>query len=61
VSDRITFWKCSECHGTGRVFVCVIAKECYKCDGTGNALIDGAEERHKRRLSEFDRRSDEAR
>jgi DnaJ-class molecular chaperone len=47
------WWKCPECHGTGRVFSPWYAKtseSCLKCDGTGNAVVNGEEERHRRRL-----------
>lgn len=50
----LTYWKCRECHGTGRVFRPWYAKEsqpCFKCDGSGNALVDGEEQRHRRRLA----------
>lgn len=49
------WWKCPECHGTGRVFRPWYAKTsepCFKCDATGNAMVDGEAERHKRRLFE---------
>lgn len=56
--EYLTYWKCQKCHGTGRVFEPWYAdepKECLRCDGTGNALVDGETERHKRRLFDFDR------
>jgi hypothetical protein len=59
MSERITFWRCGHCLGTGRIFaVYAIAPEvCAKCAGTGNALVDGEAERHRQRLSEFDSES----
>lgn len=53
MSERLTYWKCAECQGTGRAFYPWYAEqssECFKCGGTGNALINGETERHKRRL-----------
>lgn len=59
--ERITYWKCSTCYGTGKVIRGRIgsprAEPCEKCDGTGNALVDGATERHKRRIAEIEQRS----
>jgi DnaJ-class molecular chaperone len=52
------FWKCRECYGTGKVirgYDRVAA--CEKCDGTGNAMVDGAEGRHKRRINELEGKS----
>lgn len=54
-NDCLPYWKCAECHGTGRVFRPWYAKqseECFECAGTGNALVDGATEQHKRRLAD---------
>ena len=55
-TERISYWKCSHCLGTGRVIYGGDAgpHDCSECDGTGNALIDGATERHKRALAEID-------
>lgn len=57
MSDRLTYWKCPHCHGTGRVFEAYMREplDCLECDGTGNSCTDGKTERHKRRLAEFDR------
>lgn len=50
----MTAWfNCRECHGTGRVFEPWYSKEskpCFRCDGTGNACVDGEQRRHQRRL-----------
>jgi DnaJ-class molecular chaperone len=58
--ERITYWKCSHCHGTGRTIWghgdTARAETCFYCDGTGNAFVDGATECHKRRLEEIDTR-----
>lgn len=51
----MNWWKCSECHGTGRVYRPWYAKtseSCDRCDGSGNAMVDGAAERHRRRVLE---------
>lgn len=47
------WWKCNECQGTGRVFrpwYAPTSEECFKCDGTGNACVDGKARRHRRRV-----------
>lgn len=52
---HLNYWQCSKCHGTGKV-IPVYAKnveECEACDGTGNALVNGEAERHRRRISEL--------
>lgn len=46
-------WKCRECHGTGRVFrpwYAETSEPCFKCDGSGDALVDGDARRHERRV-----------
>lgn len=57
--ERLTYWKCSECHGTGKV-ICGYDHDridpCSRCDATGNAMVDGETERHKRRIAEIERR-----
>lgn len=56
--EYLTYWKCPRCHGTGLTFEPWFADEpnvCSKCGGSGNALVDGEAERHKRRLLDFDR------
>lgn len=58
MKDDITFWKCPDCHGTGREIIVGKAVECARCDGTGNALVSGAEHRHRRRLTKIDSRGD---
>ena len=55
MNDRISYWKCPKCHGTGRVFSPWYAKtsqECFDCAGSGNAFVSGEEERHRRRLAD---------
>lgn len=57
MTERLTYWKCPDCHGAGLVFrpwYAETPEQCFKCDGTGNALVDGETERHKRRLADFD-------
>lgn len=58
--ERLTYWKCPKCHGTGRVIYGPNAEKCFECDGTGNAMIDGVEQAHRRRLAEIDAREDPA-
>lgn len=56
MSERINYWQCSACHGTGEVllgFYCDEILACDRCDGTGNAMVDGAKRRHERRLEEI--------
>lgn len=58
MKEYLTYWECSDCRGTGRVFRPWYAKhseQCFKCDGTGNAIVDGEAARHRRRLHEEDR------
>jgi len=57
MGERLTYWKCPKCLGTGRRFEHWMSEPepCFSCDGTGNALVSGETERHKRRLAEFDR------
>ena len=55
MSDRLTYWKCPKCHGTGHVFRPWYNKQsgsCFACAGTGNALVDGETEQHKQRLAD---------
>lgn len=56
MSERINYWRCQHCYGAGFVFEPYMQgpQQCLKCDGTGNALIDGAAERHKRRVQEWE-------
>ena len=56
MSERIHFWRCSHCFGTGLVFEPYMQGplQCLKCDGTGKAMVDGEAERHKRRIQEWD-------
>lgn len=61
-NERLTYWKCPKCFGTGRVIVndhkaVPHAKSCVDCDGSGNALVDGQANEHLRRLSEIDARN----
>lgn len=54
-SDWPTFWKCRHCHGTGKIiFAHVHVEQCEKCDGTGNAFVDGEAEQHKRRIKDIE-------
>ena len=54
MEGRLTYWKCNVCHGTGRKFEHWMDRSeiCFKCDGTGNALVDGEERRLRRKLEE---------
>lgn len=41
----LRYWKCSHCQGSGEVIVgfnCDTIEKCERCDGTGNAMVDGA-------------------
>lgn len=52
---RLNYWKCPKCHGSGRVIpIPGHAASCEACDGTGNALVDGAAARHRRALERID-------
>lgn len=50
--DEITFWKCPQCHGCGEVAPhwSNTVHVCPACDGTGNALVDGAEREQRREI-----------
>lgn len=55
MSEMIGWWRCPECHGTGRVFrpwYAETSEPCFECDGTGNACVDGERRRHARKLLE---------
>lgn len=61
MSDQLTYWKCPKCHGTGFQICGGREITCYPCDGTGNAMVDGAARAHRRALSELrNRRLQEA-
>lgn len=52
------YWKCPLCHGAGEVIVGYDdIQTCRKCDGTGNAYVDGEAAAHRRRLDEIRRRN----
>ncbi len=52
---NITYWKCPKCHGTGKNIVANHwIERCFDCDGTGNALEDGAARAHERRVREIE-------
>lgn len=57
MNERLTYWECRECFGTGRVIVASNAYTCFACDGSGNALVSGAKHRHVQRLAEIDRKA----
>lgn len=59
--ERITFWKCPECHGVGKLAPhwSDTVSDCPKCDGTGNALVDDEAERLRRRVSQRERNAKE--
>jgi predicted SprT family Zn-dependent metalloprotease len=43
----VNYCKCRDCFGTGRkisVYSGDVAYKCFKCDGTGNAMVDGPAE-----------------
>lgn len=54
--ERLTYWKCTYCHGTGYTLLGPIgvqhAEPCFSCDGTGNAMVDGAAASHARQVAE---------
>jgi DnaJ-class molecular chaperone len=58
MKERLTYWKCNHCHGTGKLIVGfgdgARTASCDHCDGTGNGLVDGPTERHKRRVAEIE-------
>lgn len=58
--ERLTYWKCPSCRGTGRVAYGPTAIACFHCAGTGNALVDGREAAHRRRLTEIERSKNRA-
>jgi hypothetical protein len=53
IRGDLQFWKCKHCHGTG--ILRNPLRYCEQCDGSGNALVDGAEERHKRAIRDAQR------
>jgi len=57
MTERITYWKCPDCHGTGKRIVGYDSVErCFRCDGTGNAFVDGRARAHARRVAEIEQR-----
>lgn len=51
MTQDLRFWKCPDCHGTGKVIVGHDRiEQCCKCDGTGNAFVDGVAAAHRRAL-----------
>lgn len=50
MKDRLTYWKCHHCHGIGKISPrwSDHVDDCRSCDGTGNALVDGEDERARR-------------
>lgn len=48
----LTYWKCRHCHGTGKLAPhwSDHIETCRDCDGTGNALVDGAAAAHRREI-----------
>lgn len=56
MSERLIFWKCRHCYGTGEIIVgsrAPAVHRCPHCSGTGNALVDGHAEAHRRRLRQI--------
>ena len=54
--DDITYWRCPHCKGTGEVIIGHRSIEpCSRCDGTGNALVDGEAMAHKREIERIRR------
>lgn len=42
MTDKITYWKCGDCDGTGkRISGPYIVGDCPRCNGSGNALRPG--------------------
>lgn len=59
MKNRLTYWKCPKCHGTGeRIVVPGHVEHCSDCAGTGNALVDGKARAH---AAEIERLLSEAR
>lgn len=57
MADRLTYWKCPRCYGTGQAIpIPGHVETCSECDGTGNALVDGAARAHSRQVAEILRR-----
>lgn len=61
MTDDVRYWKCPECHGVGkriRYWTTPASVEpCPKCDGTGNALVDGEARRYAREVERIERES----
>ena len=58
MAEHLTYWKCPECHGTGKTIRYwtspASVEPCEKCDGTGNAMVDGAKRRHEREIERIE-------
>lgn len=54
--ERITYWRCPDCCGTGKLVAGNSVTDCYKCDGTGNGMVDGEKAAHQRRIDEIEKR-----
>lgn len=50
MAERLTYWRCLECHGTGRRVSGGYDFHCDACDGTGNALVNGKARAHHRAM-----------
>lgn len=48
--DLLRYWVCPKCHGTGNQIIGGKLHDCYACDSTGNAFVDGEAVRHKREV-----------
>lgn len=54
MNDRLTYWKCPKCHGTGKTIpIPGRVEDCFDCDGTGNALVDGKARAHEREVNDI--------
>ena len=50
MSDEITYWRCRKCRRVG--ILAPYGLRCLRCDGTGNALVDGEAAAHQRAVKE---------
>lgn len=56
---EITYWRCPDCLGTGKIAPhwSNHVEACRRCDATGNALVSGRQREHER---EVERRTADA-
>ena len=53
MEDRMTYWKCGNCKGTG---IDNIGADCHKCAGTGNAVSPKIHQQEVARRQELRRK-----